>query len=121
MTLAESPTIDTVEGLCDGHVGAAEMIRDTFAKLGDKWSLLLLGMLDEAPARFTALRDRVPGISHRMLTLTLRGLEPRVEYAVTALGRTILPTVKALAGWAFEHSDEIQRNRGAYDNRTDEA
>jgi DNA-binding HxlR family transcriptional regulator len=135
MTLAEPPTIDTIEGLCEGHVGAAEMIRDTFAKLGDKWSLLLLGMLDEAPARFTALRDRVPGISHRMLALTLRGLErdglvsrtvyaevpPRVEYAVTALGRTILPTVKALAGWALEHSDEIQRNRDAYEDRTDEA
>ncbi|HMH59374.1 MAG TPA: helix-turn-helix domain-containing protein, partial [Galbitalea sp.] len=104
---------------------------DTFAKIGDKWSLLILGMLDDAPLRFTVLRDSVPGISHRMLTLTLRNLErdglvsrtvfaavpPKVEYAVTDLGRTILPAVKALANWALDHSDEIQASRNLFDDR----
>jgi DNA-binding HxlR family transcriptional regulator len=88
-------------------------------------------MLDDAPLRFTVLRDSVPGISHRMLTLTLRNLErdglvsrtvfaavpPRVEYAVTDLGRTILPAVKALARWALEHSEEIQVSRDLFDDR----
>jgi DNA-binding HxlR family transcriptional regulator len=125
----------TMHGMCSEHFDAGEIIRDTFAKIGDKWSLLILGMLDDAPLRFTVLRDSVPGISHRMLTLTLRNLErdglvsrtvfaavpPRVEYAVTELGRTILPAVKALAMWALEHSDEIQRNRDGYDDRLDAA
>jgi len=119
----------TVHDLCELKQGAAEIIRDTFAKLGDKWSLLILGMLDDAPLRFTVLRDSIPGISHRMLALTLRNLErdglvsrtvfaavpPRVEYDVTDLGRTILPTVKALASWALEHSEQIRTNRDLYD------
>jgi DNA-binding HxlR family transcriptional regulator len=123
----------TVQDMCDHHFGAAELIRDTFAKICDKWSLLILGMLDGAPHRFTALRDSVPGISHRMLTLTLRNLErdglvtrtvfaevpPRVEYSVTRLGTTILPAAKALAFWAVEHNDEVQRNRDEYDERRD--
>jgi DNA-binding HxlR family transcriptional regulator len=92
--------------------------------------LLVLGMLDGAPHRFTALRDAVPGISHRMLTLTLRNLErdglvsrkvfaevpPRVEYSVTELGTTILPGVKALAAWALRNSAAVQRNRDQFDD-----
>jgi DNA-binding HxlR family transcriptional regulator len=125
--------LPTVEGMCQHHLGAAELIRDTFSRICDKWSMLILGMLDSAPHRFTALRDKVPGISHRMLTLTLRNLErdglvirtvfaevpPRVEYSVTELGTTILPAAKALAFWALEHSGEIQRNRDSYDDRMD--
>jgi DNA-binding HxlR family transcriptional regulator len=121
----------TMHGMCSDHFAGGEIIRDTFAKIGDKWSLLILGMLEDAPLRFTALRDSVPGISHRMLTLTLRNLErdglvsrtvfaavpPRVEYAVTPLGATILPAVKALAMWALEHSDEIRGNRDLFDDR----
>jgi len=131
MTTTDISDIATVPALCHDHFDAAEMIRDTFAKIGDKWSLLILGMLDDAPLRFTVLRDSVPGISHRMLTLTLRNLErdglvsrtvfaavpPKVEYAVTDLGRTILPAVKALANWALDHSDEIQASRNLFDDR----
>jgi DNA-binding HxlR family transcriptional regulator len=122
--------LPTVTGMCDANHDAGEVIRDTFARIGDKWSLLILGMLDGAPHRFTALRDAVPGISHRMLTLTLRNLErdglvsrevfaevpPRVEYAVTPLGSTILPAVKAMAAWALTNSSEVQRNRDRYDD-----
>jgi DNA-binding HxlR family transcriptional regulator len=121
----------TMQAMCHDHFDAAEIIRDTFAKIADKWSLLILGMLDDAPLRFTVLRDSVPGISHRMLTLTLRNLErdglvsrtvfaavpPKVEYAVTDLGRTAIPAVTALAKWALEHSAEIQGNRSLFDDR----
>ena len=131
MTTTDATHSLTMPGMCHANVDAGEIIRDTFAKIGDKWSLLILGMLDDAPLRFTVLRDSVPGISHRMLTLTLRNLErdglvsrtvfaavpPRVEYAVTGLGRTILPAVKALAVWALDHSDEIQVNRNLFDDR----
>jgi DNA-binding HxlR family transcriptional regulator len=131
MTAIDLNDLATVPGMCHQNFDAGEIIRDTFAKIGDKWSLLILGMLDDAPLRFTVLRDSVPGISHRMLTLTLRNLErdglvsrtvfaavpPRVEYAVTDLGRTILPAVKALARWALEHSEEIQVSRDLFDDR----
>jgi DNA-binding HxlR family transcriptional regulator len=131
--MTETIELSSVQDLCEHHSGAAELIRDTFAKICDKWSMLILGMLDGAPHRFTALRDSVPGISHRMLTLTLRNLErdglvarevfaevpPRVEYSVTSLGTTILPAAKALAYWALEHNDEVQHNRDDYDDRKD--
>jgi DNA-binding HxlR family transcriptional regulator len=133
MTLIDE--LPSVHGMCDARTDASEIIRDTFAKISDKWSLLILGMLDDAPLRFTALRDSVPGISHRMLTLTLRNLErdglvsrtvfaavpPRVEYAVTDLGRTIIPAVTAMAMWALEHSEEIKQSRNDYDDRMDAA
>jgi DNA-binding HxlR family transcriptional regulator len=124
---------DTMEHICSSRNHGTEIVRDTFAKIGDKWSLLILGMLDEAPQRFTALRNSIPGISHRMLTLTLRNLErdglisrevfaevpPRVEYRVTELGTTIIPAVRAMAIWALENSDQIQANRDRYDDRLD--
>jgi DNA-binding HxlR family transcriptional regulator len=131
MTTIDNAESLTMQSMCHDHFDASGIIRDTFAKIGDKWSLLILGMLDDAPLRFTVLRNSVPGISHRMLTLTLRNLErdglvsrtvfaavpPKVEYAVTDLGRTILPAVKALAMWALDHSDEIQGNRDRFDDR----
>jgi len=131
MTTTDLSNTLTVHAMCHDHFDAGEIIRDTFARIGDKWSLLIIGMLDESPLRFTVLRDRVPGISHRMLTLTLRNLErdglvsrtvfaavpPKVEYAVTDLGRTAIPAVTALAKWALEHSAEIQDNRSLFDDR----
>jgi DNA-binding HxlR family transcriptional regulator len=133
VTITELPAGETVGSMCHSHMGAAEMIRDIFAKICDKWSMLILGMLDGAPHRFTALRDNVPGISHRMLTLTLRNLErdglvrrevfaevpPRVEYSVTELGTTIMPAAKALAFWALENATVIRANRDGYDDRMD--
>ena len=131
MTTTDTAEPLTMQAMCNDHFDAAEIIRDTFAKIADKWSLLVVGMLDEAPLRFTVLRDSVPGISHRMLTLTLRNLErdglvsrtvfaavpPKVEYAVTDLGRTAIPAIRALGKWALEHSAEIHGNRNLYDDR----
>jgi DNA-binding HxlR family transcriptional regulator len=105
------------------------IVREIFNRIGDKWTLLVIRMLAAGPTRFTALRQSVPGISQRMLTLTLRQLErdglvsrevfaevpPRVEYALTPLGETLLPPVIALAVWAVEHELPIRANREEFD------
>lgn len=116
-------------GPCSAGHSDSALIRDVLTRIGDKWSLLVIGMLDAGPQRFTALHRNVSGISHRMLTHTLRQLErdgivsrtsypeipPRVEYEVTALGRTLIEPVLGLARWADTHHDEIQRSRVAFD------
>lgn len=104
-------------------------VRDALSRIGDKWSVLIVVLLGEQPRRFNELKRAVDGISQRMLTLTLRGLErdglvsrtieptvpPRVDYALTPLGRTLLEPVMALAAWAGDHREEIQRARERYD------
>ena len=125
MTMTSTPPMGS---MCDSSGGV--LVRDVFARIGDKWTLLVIGMLDAGPQRFTALRTSVPGISQRMLTLTLRHLErdglvsrtvyaevpPRVEYALTELGTTLLPPILALAQWALENEAAIADNRDAFDD-----
>lgn len=107
--------------------------RDILDRVGDKWSLLVIAELSGGTKRFTELRRGIEGISQRMLTVTLRGLErdgivsrtmypvmpPRVEYALTPLGRTLLDAVGALVGWAESHLDQIEAARAAYDARAE--
>jgi DNA-binding HxlR family transcriptional regulator len=107
-------------------------MRDVLNRVGDKWSVLIVGTLGEGPQRFSELRRSIEGISQRMLTLTLRGLErdglvtrtmyatmpPRVDYALTPPGRTLLVPVLALAAWADEHRTEIQRARVRFDRKS---
>jgi DNA-binding HxlR family transcriptional regulator len=114
--------------LC-GSQGAA--MRDILERIGDKWSLFVVGMIASGPQRFSALLRSIPGISQRMLTLTLRHLErdglvtrtvyaevpPRVEYTITHLGETLAEPVMALAVWAATHGDAISASREAYDAR----
>jgi DNA-binding HxlR family transcriptional regulator len=97
--------------------------------IGDKWSLVLLGMLSHQPLRYTELAERIPKISRRMLTVTLRQLErdglverqahsgsqPWFEYALTELGQTLIVPVKALADWALDNIEGIIENRETYD------
>lgn len=104
-------------------------IRDVLSRVGDKWSVLIVGLLDSGPVRFNALRRSVEGISQRMLTLTLRGLErdgivtrtvepttpPSVEYALTPLGRSLLKPIRALAAWAEQHRTAIAEARANFD------
>jgi DNA-binding HxlR family transcriptional regulator len=120
-------TLRSMGKLCIDH--DPDVFRSVLERIGDKWSLLLIGILEEQPRRFTELLRTVPGISRRMLTLTLRALErdglvtrtiyaevpPRVEYAVTDLGRTLSQPVLALATWAADNQDAILTNRGAFD------
>ncbi|MFB8775330.1 winged helix-turn-helix transcriptional regulator [Streptomyces broussonetiae] len=104
-------------------------VRGVLDRIGDKWTLLVVATLHGERMRFTELLRRIPGVSQRMLTLTLRHLErdglvgrtvyaevpPRVEYELTATGRTLIGPAVALAEWAIEHNAGIERSREAYD------
>ncbi len=106
--------------------------RDVLARIGDKWSVAVIHALGAARTlRFNELRGQVDGISQRMLTVTLRGLErdglvvrtvypevpPRVEYALTPLGATLRQLVRALVEWSGAHLVEVDAARTAYDAR----
>ncbi len=111
--------------------GAQCAARDVLDRVGDKWSVYVIFLLGNGPRRFTELRRSIEGISQRMLTVTLRNLErdglvsrtvypvvpPRVDYALTRLGRTLLDTIGALVAWAEEHTGAIDRARATYDQR----
>lgn len=109
-----------------GDQGSA--IRTLLDRIADKWALLILATLHDGSLRFTELQHRIPGISQRMLTRTLRNLErdglvartayrevpPRVEYEATPLAASLIPHAVALANWALEHNPEIEVHRDAY-------
>lgn len=94
--------------------------------------MLVVATLDGRCLRFTELHQHIPGISQRMLTLTLRNLArdglvsrtafaevpPRVEYALPPMGKSLIPPALTLAGWAIEHNAEILASRDAYDTST---
>jgi DNA-binding HxlR family transcriptional regulator len=102
---------------------------DILNRIGDKWSVMIVGYLTRKTMRFNELRHSIGGISQRMLTLTLRNLErdglvtrtvypeipPRVEYQLTDLGRTLTEPLDALWQWAAEHQDEVREARARYD------
>ena len=106
--------------------------REVLARVGDKWSVYVIHVLGDARTlRFNELRSRVDGISQRMLTVTLRGLErdgmvartvypevpPRVEYALTPLGATLRQLVRGLVAWSGAHLAEVDAARSEYDAR----
>jgi DNA-binding HxlR family transcriptional regulator len=114
------------------HTPANCHAREVLARIGDKWSVYVIHVLGHAGTlRFNELRSRVDGISQRMLTVTLRGMErdglvkrtvyaevpPRVEYALTTLGATLLELVRDLVAWSGAHLDEVDAARAAYDAR----
>lgn len=105
--------------------------REVLNRLGDRWSVVVIGVLGESSLRFGELKRRIDGISQRMLTVTVRGLErdgllrrtahsdapTRVDYSLTPLGRTLLDAVTQLAEWALGHRDEIRAARDDFDKR----
>lgn len=105
--------------------------RDVLDRVGDKWSVYVIHSLGGGTKRFSELLREIDGISQRMLTVTLRGLErdgmlirtvhaevpPRVEYRLTEMGRTLLRTIGSLLSWSEKHTGDIQRARTSYDNR----
>ncbi|MDE1568306.1 winged helix-turn-helix transcriptional regulator [Aquabacter sp. P-9] len=119
-------TIDFREDRC------CPVARDVLTRVGDKWTVYTVIVLGSGPKRFNELKRAVDGISQRMLTLTLRTLErdgivtrtvfptvpPRVDYALTPLGMTLLRTLKELHDWVSSHADEIQQARDAFDRRS---
>ncbi|HET7681103.1 MAG TPA: helix-turn-helix domain-containing protein [Xanthobacteraceae bacterium] len=104
-------------------------ISDVLARVGDKWSVLVVTKLGTGTRRFNELRREIGGISQRMLTLTLRGLErdglvarrivpsspPGVEYDLTPLGRDLLQPVSALSAWAIRNQEKIEQSRAQFD------
>jgi DNA-binding HxlR family transcriptional regulator len=103
----------------------ADFIREVLDRVGDKWTLLVIATLRNGKRRYSDLQQTVPGISQRMLTLTLRQLvqdglatrtsypevPPRVEYALTPLGASLLDVVGSLLDWASAHHEEIREHR----------
>ena len=106
-------------------------VREVLHRVGDKWSVLIVDLLGEGAMRFSDLRRSVEGISQRMLTLTLRGLErdglitrtvfpeipPRVEYELTRLGKTLLEPIQGLAEWAARNRTSIQDAREKFNKK----
>jgi DNA-binding HxlR family transcriptional regulator len=104
-------------------------ISQVLARVGDKWTVLVVSNLGDGPKRFNELRKALGSISQRMLTLTLRGLErdglvtrtvfptipPRVEYELTRLGRSLLDPVNELSLWARKHRTAMEDARDRFD------
>ena len=104
-------------------------VSEVLARVGDKWTVLVVSTLGGGPKRFNELRRALGSISQRMLTLTLRALErdglvtrtvfptvpPRVDYELTRLGRSLLAPVSALSLWALQNRDGIQDARRRFD------
>ncbi|HEY4942494.1 MAG TPA: helix-turn-helix domain-containing protein [Rhizomicrobium sp.] len=104
-------------------------VSGVLARIGDKWSVLIVSRLGPRPLRFNELKREIGGISQRMQTLTLRGLErdglvtrtvfptipPRVDYELTALGRSLLEPVSALGAWALKNIVRIETARAKFD------
>ncbi len=105
------------------------------SRIGDKWSVMIVLELANGPRRFNEIKRDIAGISQRMLTLTLRGLErdglvsrkvydtvpPKVEYSLTALGRSLQGPVMALGEWAISNKADIHASQEAFDRRMEEA
>ncbi|HTW01252.1 MAG TPA: helix-turn-helix domain-containing protein [Streptosporangiaceae bacterium] len=103
--------------------------RQILDRIGDRWTVLIVGALWDGSARFSQLLRRIEGVSQKMLTQTLRGLERdglvrrtvypevpvRVEYTLTAAGRTLLEPLRALEEWSIAHLAEVSASREAYD------
>ena len=105
------------------------LLAPVLARIGDKWTVFVVGLLSRGPMRFNEIRRTVGGISQRMLTLTLRGLErdglvtrtvfptipPRVDYELTDMGRTLIGPLKSLHRWATANQATIETARAKFD------
>lgn len=111
--------------------GQCQLVNDVISLVGDKWSVLIIVLLGAGKKRFSDIKRAVDGISQKMLTVTLRGLErdgyvtrtvyptipPKVEYELTDLGRDLLVPLRALGQWAIANHARVSSARAAYDPR----
>ena len=100
-------------------------------RVGDKWTVMVVGVLSDGPQRFNTILRTIGGVSHRMLTLTLRGLErdglvtrtvyptipPKVEYELTGLGSSLIAPLRTLAAWGRKNRSAIEEARVQFDAR----
>jgi DNA-binding HxlR family transcriptional regulator len=110
-------------------------LREVLDRVGDRWSVLVMAMLGRGPRRYSDVRRAIDGISQRMLTLTLRGLQrdglvtrtvtpsrpPQVHYALTPVGRTLAVEVSSLIEWSERHRQYITHHRQRFDDETADA
>lgn len=129
--MASTEQVADISDVCRGDDETAGHIRDILGRIGDKWSMLVVSMLEHGPQRYGSLARDIPGISQRMLTVTLQRLErdglvtrtsypeipPRVEYALSPLGESVHEPIDALAKWAYRHRDEFVSSRERFDAR----
>ena len=115
----------------DSETEDCRAARSILARVGDKWSILIIVLLGDGSKRFNEIKRTVGGISQRMLTLTLRGLErdglvirtqfptipPRVEYELTSLGKTLWEAVEPLSTWAQAHVRQVARAQAQFDQK----
>jgi DNA-binding HxlR family transcriptional regulator len=106
-------------------------VRQILDRVADKWSLLVIALLDDRTLRFSELRRLIDGVSQRVLTATLRQLErdgivrrtaypivsPRVDYALTPLGESLHDAMQFFVNWTESHEEEIATARAVYDER----
>ena len=116
---------------CNALSEDCRAVSDVLQRVGDKWTVLVVGKLGAGSLRFGDLKDAVGGISQKMLTTTLRGLErdgfvtrtvtptipPRVDYELTDLGRGLLVPVRALGEWARQNIAGVKQARQRFDAR----
>jgi DNA-binding HxlR family transcriptional regulator len=102
-------------------------------RIADKWTVLIVGALENKTKRFGELRREIGGVSQKMLTQTLRGLErdglvtrvvyasvpPKVEYSLTELGRTLVRILEAIREWSEKNIEDVLKARDDYDTRTE--
>ena len=125
-THASGQTLEEASGL---KAAGCRNVTPVLNRIGDKWSVLIVMILARRAHRFNELKREIDGISQRMLTLTLRGLErdglvsrtveptvpPRVTYALTELGVSLIEPVEALGRWAFAHIACIRAAQERFD------
>ena len=121
--MSQQPVFNVLTATCPS--------RTSLARIANKWTAMIVIALDEERMRFGDLRAKVQGISGKVLTETLRDLErdgliarhayaempPRVEYELTALGRTLHMPLRTLGYWAEEHVEQVMAAQQAYDAR----
>lgn len=123
-------TVAVLTDVSEGDVREnCRVLCQTLDRVGDKWTVMVVGTLSYSPMRFNALMRAIGGISHRMLTLTLRSLErdglltrtayptipPKVEYQLTELGQSLIEPLQVLKGWAVQNQAAIEDARSEFD------
>jgi DNA-binding HxlR family transcriptional regulator len=132
MTATSSETASTGQSALPSESASSCRVRTVLDRIGDKWAIYVVDRLGPGPRRFSELLRGIDGITARMLTVTLRGLErdgmltrtvhaavpPRVDYELTPLGETLLDTIGQLVAWADAHLPDVEAARADYDARS---